>query len=107
MKGPCATGYHVPTQAEWWSAISTLNPGLTNTAAWQNDMSIRTVLKLPLAGNRDYSSAAYDYQGTNGYYWASSPAGNRGYLVSLSATQVVPALNPYRADGFSVRCLKN
>lgn len=33
MKGPCAPGYHVPTQAEWWSAISALNGTLANNAS--------------------------------------------------------------------------
>ncbi len=104
MKGPCAAGYHVPTQAEWWSAVSTLNPALTNTSSWQNDTSVATTLKLPLAGLRHYSSAAYLNQGTNGYYWASSPY---GYVVRLSATQAHPAFNDPRTFGFSVRCLAN
>lgn len=107
MKGPCASGYHVPTQSEWWSAISTLNGALTNTASWQNDTTLASTLKLPLAGYRHYSSAAYNSQGTNGYYWASSPTGTYGYNASLSATQVYPANNTLRAYGFSVRCLKN
>ena len=62
---------------------------------------------LPLAGNRHHSSAAYNFQGSNGFYWASSPSGSYGYLVSLSATQVNHAHSNNRAYGFSVRCLKN
>ena len=62
-------------------------------------------MKLPLAGNRDKSAAAYNHQGTLGYYWASSPTGTLGYIVYLSATQVTPAANAHRADGFSVRCV--
>ena len=62
---------------------------------------------LPLAGNFLYASAAYYNQGTYGYYWASSPTGTYGYLVLLSATQVFPANSLNRANGFSVRCLKN
>lgn len=107
MKGPCAAGYHVPTQAEWYAAVSALNPAVTNTATWQNDTALATTLKLPLAGYRYTSSAAYSNQGTNGFYWASSPTGTVGYFVALSSTQVVPANNSYRAYGFSVRCLKN
>lgn len=107
MAGPCSSGYHVPTQAEWWSAISTLNGALTNTATWQNDTTLASTLKLPLAGSRHPSSAAYDTQGTYGTYWASSPTGPNGYNVLLSATQVSPACNVGRAYGLSVRCLKN
>ena len=61
----------------------------------------------PLAGFRSLSSAAYNAQGTYGYYWASSPTGSYGYLVYLSATQVYPAGSNNRALGLSVRCLKN
>lgn len=107
MTGPCAAGYHVPTQAEWWSAISTLNPILTNTTNWQNDTTLVSTLKLPLAGTRYLSSAAYLNQGTNGYYWTSSPSGTSGYGIALSATQVYPGGNSFRANGLSVRCLKN
>lgn len=61
---------------------------------------------LPLAGFRDYSSGAYNTQGTYGDYWASSPAGTRGYYVDISSTQVIPGPTNSRADGLSVRCLK-
>ena len=64
-------------------------------------------MKLPLAGNRLNSTAAYNNQGTNGNYWASSPTGIHGYYVYLSSTQVRPAYYNLRAYGFSVRCLKN
>lgn len=64
-------------------------------------------MKLPLAGFRYYSSAAYYFQGTYGFYWASSPLGNNGYVVLLSSTQVNPANVNARANGLSVRCLKN
>ena len=62
---------------------------------------------LPLAGYRKNSSAAYNNQGSFGYYWASSPTGTNGYYVILSATQVSPANSDNRAYGLSVRCLKN
>ncbi len=62
---------------------------------------------LRLAGFRHYSSDAYVNLGTYGYYWASSPTGTDGYDVALSATQVNPANSNNRANGLSVRCLKN
>lgn len=67
-----------------------------------------TTLKLPLAGTRHYSSAAFGYQGTYGYYWAASTAGTYGNLVLLSSTLgVFPADHTSRAFGFSVRCLRD
>lgn len=63
MKGPCAVAYHVPTQAEWYSAMNTLHAGLTNTSAAQNDTVIATTLKLPLAGYKDMGSGVIALQG--------------------------------------------
>lgn len=65
------------------------------------------VLKLSLLGYRGGSNAYYYGQGTYGYYWSSSPGGVYGYYVSIDSTQVYPLYNDNRANGFSVRCLKN
>jgi hypothetical protein len=65
---------------------------------------------IPLAGNRNYSNASLDSQGSYGSYWSSSPfsASSRSardlYLVSIS---VNVSYNDYRAYGFSVRCFKD
>ena len=68
---------------------------------------MESTLKLPLAGARIASSAAFTLQGEYGFYWASSPNWTLGYNVSLSSTKVTPATYNSRANGFSVRCLKN
>jgi len=60
-----------------------------------------------ISGNRNNSTAGYYNQGTNGNYWSSSPNGINGYNVNISSTQVNPLNNNNRANGFSVRCLKN
>lgn len=97
----------MPTQAEWWSAISTLNGALTNAVTLQNDAAVAATLKLPLAGYRHYSSAAYSAQGTSGYYWVATPTGVAAHLVLLSSTKISPANHADRASGYSVRCLKD
>lgn len=86
-------GMRLPTKEEW-----------EELTRYHSEWIIKN---LPLAGYRIYSSAAYDGQGTYGNYWASSPTGTYGYNVILSATQAYPANNSNRANGFSVRCLKN
>lgn len=112
MQGPCQAGYHVPTQKEWCDAIKAVSPDVTLCdAAWHVETTANkfmTTLRLPLAGLRVNSSAAYNFQGTYGYYWASSATGTYGYFVHLSSTLgVYPANNSGRAAGLSVRCLKN
>lgn len=117
MQGPCQTGYHVPTQKEWCDAIVAVSPTQNGGAAMVCDANwhfeatankFMSTLKLPLAGHRNYSTAAFVTQGTNGAYWAASTTGTYGYYVYLSTTLgVIPANNRYRAYGLSVRCLKN
>lgn len=66
MKGPCQTGYHVPTAKEWCDAITAVSPDVTACdRTWHVETTANkfiTTLKLPLAGDRDYSSAAYNGQ---------------------------------------------
>lgn len=118
MQGPCATGYHVPTAKEWCDAIVAVSPTQNGGAAMVCDANwhveatankFMTTFRLPLAGYRRGSSAAFYFQGTNGYYWAASTTGTDGYTVNLSTTNgVIPANNlNLRANGLSVRCLKN
>jgi hypothetical protein len=87
-------GKRIPTKEEWEEII-------------KNTPFEELKKALPLAGYRNYSSAAYSNQGAFGYYWASSPTGAYGFGVILSATQVVPAVNDIRAYGFSVRTFKS
>lgn len=107
MKGPCATGYHVPTQAEWWLTMKALHPALTNTETWQSAVSVASVLKLPLPGERNLSSSLYVSQGSIGYYWTSTPNGGDSHIVPVNFAQVFPGYKAPRANGFSVRCLKD
>ncbi|MFB0964130.1 MAG: FISUMP domain-containing protein [Patescibacteria group bacterium] len=112
MQGPCQSGYHVPTQKEWCDAIKAVSPDVTLCdAAWHVETTANkfmTTLRLPLAGYRNTSAAAFNNQGTLGGYWAASTTGTNGRNVTLSTTNgVVPANHNTRALGLSVRCLKN
>ena len=67
-------------------------------------------LFLEAAGCRDRSSGALAYVGAYGHYWSSSSycAGspNAGGL-GFASGHVYPLLNPSRAYGLSVRCVRN
>jgi uncharacterized protein (TIGR02145 family) len=107
MQGPCASGYHVPTQKEWCDAAQSINPSLACTNSWQNDTSLRTTLKLPPAGYRNRADGVFIMQSAVGYYWSTSPAGNYSWGLMAGGSQVGPAFDHLRSHGLSVRCLKN
>lgn len=73
----------------------------------QKNCAINSEVIIPLAGNRNNSSAALNNQGSNGNYWSSSPNGANAYNLNFNASSVNPANNNNRANGFSVRCIKD
>ena len=95
----CPTGFRPPTNAEWNTLIAAA-PAITNSAA-----AFSSTLKLPMAGNR-LTDGTLNYQGSLGYYWSSSINSTNAYYFYFISS----AANTYyanRADGFSVRCVKN
>ena len=106
----CAVGYHIPTDDATagtdWPKASQLIVGTVSPSGAQYD-TIRSTMKLPLAGNRDYNNGQYYYQGTNGSYWSSTPLAFCSYSASFHSGGGTIGCNNYRGTGFSVRCLKN
>ena len=94
---PCPTGYHVPTYTEWNAEYSA---GITNAA------TAFSRLKLPAAGYRSNSIGALDNTGSYGYYWSSTVSGARAYSLYFNSGSAGMSNNG-RANGFSVRCLKD
>ncbi len=98
-QGPCPTGYHVPTNTEWNTADT--------FGAWGNNTdTFNSALKLPSSGYRYRTNGTLYSQGANGTYWASTVSGSdaRGLYFSSS---VANTRNYTRANGFTVRCLKD
>jgi uncharacterized protein (TIGR02145 family) len=96
---PCPTGYRLPTETE-------LNAErliwISNDAAGAFD----SVLKLPMAGFCLSSDGSLGNVGSNGYYWSSTVSGaNASSLRFFSSNAFM--ITSYRANGFSVRCLKD
>lgn len=92
---PCPAGYRLPTEAEWnaerlsWSAGAFASP-----------------LKLPMAGYRDHSGGSLFVVGLGGYYWSSTVSDSVSrFLYSFSSVAGMDSY--YRANGSSVRCLKD
>ena len=95
---PCPAGFRVPTETEWdaeRAGFSSINAS----------GAYASVLKLPVAGYRNFSTGALTSVGSSGNYWSSTVSGtNARYLGFTSSTAIMYANS--RAYGFSVRCIK-
>lgn len=67
----------------------------------------RAVISPPAAGNCNHTSGAMGNVGSNGNYWSSSVSGTNAHNLNFNASGVNPANANNRANGFSVRCLKD
>jgi hypothetical protein len=99
VNNPCPSGYRIPTDPE-------LN---AERLSWSVNTSVgafASVLKLPMAGERDWETGLLYKAGTNGYYWSSTVS--YIYVRYLSFSSGGAGMNQYfRAAGNAVRCLKD
>ncbi len=96
---PCPEGYRVPTKAEWDAEIAT----------WDSEDAagaFSSPLRLPLAGSRVYNDGSLRDAGSFGRYWSSTLSATSSHYLNLFSTfAFVGSFS--RAEGFSVRCIKN
>lgn len=94
----CPQGFRVPTVAEL--SADTINVDINNSTD-----AFNSFLKLPSAGYR-FRTGGMAYIGSRGYYWTSTP--NDTLSTALGYDDVTSWRSNYnRANGNSVRCIKN
>ena len=96
---PCPSGYRLPTEAELNAELSSWSN--TNAAG-----AFDSPLKFPAAGYRFRSDGSLMSVGSIGYYWSSTVFGASAVLLYFDST-VANMFTFYRANGVSVRCLKD
>jgi uncharacterized protein (TIGR02145 family) len=122
-QGLCPSGFHIPTEAEW-NALKTAIGGeavsgyyLKATDGWYileeynidgNGADIRGFAALPGGGRYQYDNKFYD-AGKIGLWWSAT---EQNYttasrlLIGYGGNYTV-SFNYNKANGFSVRCLKD
>jgi uncharacterized protein (TIGR02145 family) len=99
INNPCPTGYRLPSSTELEAELASW---ASNNAAG----AFASPLKLPLAGARDGRGGFIGHAGSAGYYWSSTVDGTNMRFLFLYSTEAYTHYG-YRADGYSVRCLKD
>jgi hypothetical protein len=95
INNPCPNGFRLPTEDEFWDL------GFTNAAT-----AFSSTLKLQLTGERSQSTGALGEMGSFGFYWSSTVSGTNARRFGFNSSgQGVQSSS--RANGHSVRCIKN
>jgi len=96
---PCPSGYRLPTETE-------LNAERLAFATQNAAGAFVSVLKLPAAGYRVYSSGSLFDVSASGVYWTSTVVGDFPSLLFVNSMGS-SIENYYKSYGFSVRCIKD
>jgi uncharacterized protein (TIGR02145 family) len=111
---PCPSGWRVPAHKDN-SASANNSPwkGYTGSSFTSGDtgaMSFGANAVYPAAGGRSYSRGSASNGGSYGYYWSASPYSSSAiyaaHLIFNSGGGISVYYNNVRANGFSVRCVR-
>ena len=99
INNPCPTGYRIPTEIE-------LNAERISWNANTNIGAFASPLKLTIAGTRSRQNGQIFEVGNVGIYWSSNISSNISRILGIVNNNAEINTNS-RANGNSVRCIKN
>jgi uncharacterized protein (TIGR02145 family) len=99
INNPCPSGYRLPIGTELQALDDSFAPNNAGGAA-------TSPVKMPVAGGRSSSGGALDGVGSDGYYWSSTVSGDYARFLFFNSSRSLVSTN-FRANGLSVRCLKD
>jgi uncharacterized protein (TIGR02145 family) len=119
VQGVCPAGWHLPSDAEWTELADYLGGESvaggklkeTGTIHWNspNTGATNETGFTALPGGRRYSSDVFGYIGNYGYWWSATEvsASFAWYRFLLYGNGGLGRFNFPKADGFSIRCVRD
>jgi uncharacterized protein (TIGR02145 family) len=98
VNNPCPDGWRVPTEAE-------LNAEINSWTSQNSAGAYASTLKWSVAGYRGYSGSLNDV-GSYGYVWGSTVSSSYSCFIYFYSSGIV-STSTIRANGFSVRCIRD